>query len=336
MKFRDISVGVQLRIAFGAILVLVAGLGVMAYSYAEIIWEETRGLYEHPLQVRRALGEMKADILAMQSEMKDAVVVESQIDRGRAIQGIDVLEADVYKQIDVVYGTYLGPRKDVDDVHSSFVRWKAIREEVFGLLREGKAPEARQRVGHNGAGEAHVIQLLHELGDVSDFAIARGDKFYQDAREHKDAVLVRLGVAMAMILALALGIGLALFRSIRGPLTEMTRAADEYRQGRFEVRSRFASANEFGTLSAAFNGLAQAVQTMVQARDAAAGISGVMLRHDDLGPFCRELLAALMEPTGSQVGAVYLLDDTGTRFDHFESIGLEEPGRTAFAASVRE
>jgi hypothetical protein len=63
MKFRDISVGVQLRIAFGAILVLVAGLGVMAYSHAQIIWEETRGLYEHPLQVRRALGEMKADIL---------------------------------------------------------------------------------------------------------------------------------------------------------------------------------------------------------------------------------------------------------------------------------
>jgi signal transduction histidine kinase len=49
-----------------------------------------------------------------------------------------------------------------------------------------------------------------------------------------------------------------------------------------------------------------------------------MLSADDARHFCRNLLATLFMNTGAQLGAVYLLNDQKTAFEHFESIGMAD------------
>ncbi|HEY5473818.1 MAG TPA: ATP-binding protein, partial [Candidatus Limnocylindrales bacterium] len=141
-----------------------------------------------------------------------------------------------------------------------------------------------------------------------------------------------MGVIVAVILLFSLTVAWLLLRAIKAPLAELTAASDQFRQGKMGARSRYLSANEFGILSASFNAMADATQTEMQIGENAAQLAGVMLREDEVHAFCRELLKGLLQHTGSQVGAVYFLNDAKTAYEHFESIGLGVGGRAAFSA----
>jgi hypothetical protein len=91
-----------------------------------------------------------------------------------------------------------------------------------------------------------------------------------------------------------------------------------------------------GGLAASFNNLADTVQTEMQSKAKIGRIAEVMLREEELRPFCRELLTALIEHTGSQIGTVYLLNGQKTEFEHFESIGLSAGARASFSATKNE
>jgi hypothetical protein len=57
--------------------------------------EETRinDLYNHPLAVRRVLGELKADILMIHRDMKDLFLVEGEEEISRILQSIEGVQA---------------------------------------------------------------------------------------------------------------------------------------------------------------------------------------------------------------------------------------------------
>jgi signal transduction histidine kinase/DNA-binding response OmpR family regulator/HAMP domain-containing protein len=336
MKYQDLKIGTQLRIGLGAILVFVAFLGATAWFQAENLWQETKGLYEHPLMVRRAVGELNADVLSMYRGMKDLVLAENDQERQSDIQGIGTYEADAVRQFDVLYDRYLGSRSDIDAARNAFVQWKAIRDETLRLLRAGSVAEAANRTKSTGVGGSHVEKLLAHIQKISDFAIKRGDQFFLDAQREKDSLMVRLGIVFGAILLLSSVVGYLFFKGIRDPLKELTSVTEEYRQGNLDARSQYVPANEFGILAASFNDLAQTVQTELQSKENTARIAEVLFREEELRAFCRELLQALLQHTGSQVGAVYLLNDQKTDFEHFESIGLAAAGRASFSAAERE
>jgi len=122
MKLGDLKIGTQLRIGTGVILALVALLGATAWFQADELWQETKGLYEHPLQVRRALDQLTIDILSMHQSIHDLTLAENEQERQSALQSIDTREADAAMRFGILYDRYLGPRNDIDDVHNAFVQ----------------------------------------------------------------------------------------------------------------------------------------------------------------------------------------------------------------------
>jgi CheY-like chemotaxis protein/signal transduction histidine kinase/HAMP domain-containing protein len=336
MKLKDLKIGAQLRIGLGIIMAFVIFLGALAWLQTDQLWLQTKGLYDHPLQVRRALDKLTIDILSMHRDMKDLILAENEQERQTLIQDLDVSEADALQQFDILYDRYLGPRKDIDEARNHFVQWKSIRADTFRLLRAGKIAEAAARTKSSGIGGGHVEKIFKEVQNISDFAKNKGDQFYLDATATNDTLNRRLGVIVAVILLLSLIVAWLLLKGIKTPLAELTSAADRFSRGELDARSRYASANEFGTLAAAFNALAETVRTEWWSRESAARIAAVMLQEEDLHAFCRELLKSLLEHTGSQIGAVYLLNGQKTEFDHFESIGLAPAGRASFSAAGLE
>ncbi len=336
MKLKDVRIGVQLRIGMGAILVLVALLGATAWFQANTLWRETRDLYEHPLKVQRALGEIRADILSMQGRTKDLVLADNDPERAPIIQGMDMDDADAVRKFDILYDRYMGPRSDVDEAYNDFIQWRAVRAETLRLLRNGKLDEATARIKPAGLSSDYVKILKDHVRTISDFAIKKGDQFYQAAQKEKEALLLRLGVVLGIILLVSTGLSYLLLQGIRTPLKDLTSAAEQYRNGNNDARSRYVSANEFGILAAAFNDLAQTVQMEIQGKEHAAQMADAMLREEALRPFCRELLKTLLQYTGSQIGAVYLLNESKTDFEHFESIGMDSAGRASFSAGEME
>ena len=336
MRLRDLKIGTQLRIAMGTILAFVTLLSAIAWFQADSLWQETKGLYDHPFTVRLALDQLMIDVLTIHQDMHDLIMAESEQDREASIRSIDAAETDIARQIDILDDRYLGPRSDIDTVRQAVVQWRSIREETIRLLWAGKTTEAANRTKPGGVGGVHMERLYVHIRKISDFAKNRAARFYRDAQTKKAALLRQLGMVFGAILLLIIGIGYLLFRYIQRPLKDLTLAANRFRQGELNARSRYASANEFGTLSASFNALAETIQTEWQSRESAARIAEVMLREEDLRAFCRALLKELMEHTGSQIGAVYLLNEEKTDFDHFESIGLAPTGRASFSAAGLE
>jgi CheY-like chemotaxis protein/signal transduction histidine kinase/HAMP domain-containing protein len=336
MKLKDLKIGTHLRIGMGAILLFVAVLGATAWFLAEDLWEETKGLYEHPLTVRRSIDQITIDIVSMHRDMKDLVLAENEQERQAIVQSIDIREADAGRQFDILYDRYLGPKSDIDKARDAFVEWKSIRNTTIRMLRDGKTAAAARRTKPGGVGGGHVEKLMKEIKDISNFAKNRGDQYYQDAKKHRDELIMRLKMVLAAILLLTLGITYFLLKNIKEPLQELTSAAEQFRLGKLNARSQYVSTNEFGILAAAFNALADTIQTEWQAKESTLRISASMLKEEELRPFCRALLQGLLEHTGSQIGAVYLLNEEETAFDHYESIGLAPGGRPSFSANGLE
>jgi len=300
------------------------------------IWAETRGLYEHPLAVNQAIGELRADALDISRNMRGLCLTEDPQQRLDLWQRIDVCEADAHQQLDLLRNRYLGPPSDVEHVAQALAEWRVIRDDAQRLLQAGNTAEAVKISMPGGRSARHVEKFLSELEDINDFADNRADAFYATATLHRDRVRLALGGLLGFVLLLSAVVGSLLVMGIRRPLRELTIATERFRQGELDARCGYVSANELGTLARAFNTLAATVETEMRINEQAAQLTGVMLRESDARAFCRGLLTTLAEHTGSQIGAIYLLNEARTEFEHFESLGLTDGGRRSFSATERE
>ena len=330
MKIKNLKIRNQLALSLGAIYLAVGILGAMAWVDVDNLWRNTHGLYNHPLEVRRVVGDIKVDILAMHREMKDLPLLKDEQARQKTIQSIDAHEADAYRQFEVLYKSYLGPKEDIDEVYNAFVQWKAIRDNTIRMIESGKVEDAAQRTRPSGVGGAHVGLMMGHINDISLFAKNKADEFYKKAEQNKNDNLLRLKIVLALIFLLCSGAGYLLLKGIRDPLDELSSVTEKYRQGDLTVRSGYDSSNEFGMLSNSFNELAETVQKEVQNRQNVSVISETMLKEEELEPFCKSLLTALMERTDSQIGGVYLLNEEKTDFEHVESIGMSNNAGNRF------
>jgi len=336
MRLKDVRIGTQLTLGMGAIMVLVALLGAMSWFQADRLWQETQGLYDHPLQVRRALGELRYDIQTMHLGMTDLLLARNDQDRKTILQGINAREVNAIGQFAILSYRYLGSKSDIDQARLAFDQWRDIRNETISMLEAGRVDEAAIRRGLQGVSGEKVAEIQSYLTRISDYAIARGDRFYQAAQSERKSLLIGLWIFFGATLLLAAVISYLLIKGIREPLAELTSVANEYRRGRLESRSSYESANEFGVLASSFNQLADSIQAEFYSKEIAAQIAAVMLAEEDLRVFCRELLKAQMEHTGSQLGAVYLLNKEKSEFEHFESIGLGGSAQSSFSVSTLE
>jgi HAMP domain-containing protein len=336
IKLKDLKIGMQLKIGLAVVYALVLLLGGMAWFQADSLWNQTKGLYDHPLQVSRSAREIKLNIALMSRGMKELMLTGSDSEREEIIQGINTIEAYVNREFENLFNRYLGPRKDVDEAYTAFRRYVSIIGETIRLLRQGNVTEAKNRIKSAGVGSRKAEMVLQQIQDVLDFQEKRGAKFYLDSLKHKDELSLGLAIMLGAILMILGGAGYFMLGSIRDPLTELTSVTDQYQRGNLDARSRYESANEIGHLANAFNALLDTVRMEMRVNQSAGKIAAVMLREEELRSFCRELLKALLEHTGSQVGAVYLLNARGSEFEHYESIGLSAAGHASFSALGHE
>lgn len=336
MKLKDLKIDAKMCLGLGAIMLLVVALSIFARLQTNTLWLNTKELYDHPLQVRRALDMLTLDIMAMRQDMNEVVRAESDQERISLFQSIDTHEAGAIRQFEILHGHYLGPQSDIDEAEQAFIQWKAIREETSRLLRDGKTAEASKRTRPNGAESIQVEKIMNEIGHISLFAKNRGDAFYVAALKANNDIKSHWVLFVAIVLLLSLIVAWLLLKGIKDPLAALSATAEAFRQGKLDSRCGYAAADEFGALASLFNSMAATIQTEMDITKNAVHLSDVMLREEEAHAFCRELLKGLIEHTGSQVGAVYFLNEGKEMFEHFESIGLGAGGRAAFSATARE
>ena len=333
MKLSNLKIGTQLMIGNGLIIALIVFLGYVSLRQSDKIAAQTTKLYEHPLQVRRTLGELKTDILFIHRGNKDLCLAERDIEIAMILQDIDKYKASAFKQFDILYKLYLGPREDIEHAHNDFIKWNTIRDENIRLLNAGEVKELTSRTKSNGVSGRQVEILLDHIQKIDDFARKKGDEFHLNSMEISATLNQRLGYLVAFILSLTLLLISIIARNIRNPLKELSRAAKDFKEGRFSTRSSYKSLNEFGQLSSVFNDLAETIETELNLNMQTSNLSSVMLEEDDAHRFCNTVLSGILKQTEAQMGAIYLLNDSKTEFEKFECLGLDSEGCKPFSAT---
>jgi signal transduction histidine kinase/DNA-binding response OmpR family regulator/HAMP domain-containing protein len=336
LSLRELRIGTQLRLGLGIILAFVVLLGFLAWRTTDLLWLRTKQLYDHPQQVRRAIGQLEVDTQSMSMHVRDMLLARDDEEIATALQKIELDKADAGRWFAVLHDRYLGPRADIAALEEEFVKWNVLRDETIRLLRADETARAKERIRPGGAQNLQVQAVWSRLRTINEFAKGKGDQIYREATEQKDLLNRQLAVIVSAILLFSLVVSYFLLRGIKEPLRILTTAVEQFRRGRREVRSEYASANEFGQLSVAFNTLADTIDTRLRIEEQAAHLAMIMLRETEAHSFCREVLKFLVENTGSRIGAIYLLDRQKSEFEHYESIGLGSGGRASFPASVQE
>jgi len=332
MKIQDIKIGILMRIGFGTVLFLILLIGSVAWYQASSLWENTDGIYHHPLKVRRQIYVLNADILLLDRYINDYALSSSARERPALISTMDQMESSAYRQLDSLSLSYLGPKSDLTEISDEMKKIREVRQEVISLVNEGKIAEALNILRYNGPDEAQVDAVLKEINNVSVFAFKRADKFFADAELHKKSLELFLLLLMGISFALSFLIMFTLIRMIKSPLDEMTGVTEDYRKGNLDARIAHVSGNELGKLASSFNILAGTIQEEIRNNEMVGKVADVMLKEEELHAFCHSLIVRLLEATNSQIGSVYLLNEQKTAFELFESIGQDSETSSSFSA----
>ncbi len=283
MNLKNLTIGNQLHLGLGAILILVLALGALAFIQTDLIHQQAEKMYRHPLQVRRALAILDANVLQMRVGLRDLILARNPQESQTARVAMAVADASAMQQFTELETRYLGPRADIDAARAAFVKWRTVREEETikpALAGEIETAKANVLAGvHQGQARD---QLLAAIRKIDDFAKNKTDELYATSQELSAAQHRQLILMVVAILLVSLGIARMLLKGIKDPLANLTGATGQFRAGKLDSRSTFTSANEFGALAASFNSMADAIQTHVEVSENAARLAGNLLREEGL------------------------------------------------------
>lgn len=337
MKTKDLKIGTQLRTGFGIIILLILVLGYLTWRQNNQLAKQTQEMYEHPLMVQRALGDLRSSVLIMHRGMKDLFLSESQEEVAGVLQNIDQAKGKAFASIDTLYRLYLGPTGDIDNISSSFIIWNTMRDETIRLFMLGEKQTAATRTKSTvGIAGIQAELVFKHIAVVDSFARLKANEFLNNAIKNKTNLNITTFVFIILSLILSFIIVVIILNNIRKPLLELGNAIEQFIKGNNSARISYTSKNIFGSISSGFNNMAETIDNELKQRKVAANITDVMLREDDTKLFCSSLLDSLLHNTDSQVGAIYFLNDDKSEFEIFESIGLQKQKTKSFSASKFE
>ncbi|VAW26743.1 BarA sensory histidine kinase (= VarS = GacS), partial [hydrothermal vent metagenome] len=336
MKLKDLSIQIQIGTAFGFILLILVLFSVTTRKQNDTMWKQVNDFYNHHLAMRRAIGGIEADIISMNMGMKELFLVNDNKRIQNILQNIDIREIDAQKRFSILRQDYVGPSNLINKAYNDFIRWKVIRGNIIDFLRNGQKDEALKAMNRSENGENNVAKFMKEISDISTFFKNNAYSDYKQAVQKRKSSGTRMLIVLGASLILLLIILYWLIKSIRTPLKELTLTTRQFGDGNMEARSHYKSKNELGELSASFNRLAKTIQTQVTLKQKENDFNATLFGRDDLSTFSQALIEELLNFSGSQVAAFYLLNNEKSEFTLFESLGLSAKAKTRFSAKLKE
>jgi signal transduction histidine kinase/CheY-like chemotaxis protein len=298
-------------------------LGGISWWQGNILWRQTQSIFDHPLTVRRALNEVRVNNLNSELVMKDLIATNDKALQETLIEKLERYKFNVQSNIRVIRERFLGEKGIVDSIELKFNQLSYIRSGSIRLLQNGNLEEARIRIGEKGIGGKHSAELNTYLEHVNEFSWNKAVEFYEKAQAQRSVLLLQLLIGILTILILTVITGLSMVKSIRRPLNELTRAADEFAKGNFNTRSGYIGKNEFGKLSRSFNTLTATIQTELNERKSLQVLTEKLVTCDTIEELSERLLQDLLRETGAQTGLILLFDPEAGVFITQSTSGID-------------
>lgn len=336
MEINNLKIGLQLKIGFGIIIFLIVVLGAISWRQSNLITQQTTDIYEHPMKVRRALGNINSGILSIRLEYRNMILAKEPSDKQTAASSIFLAKDEVENNFNIVSDQYLGPPSDVSEAHQSYLKWILLIDRGQEYVLKGNIQEALKNLDQSSDLYIQRDLMLRNIKIIDDFALSKSDQLFNNSKELKKSLDKQLITFLSLILVLSFVIILLLIKNIHRPLLAITQATKQFGEGNLDIRSSFSSHNELGSLSSSFNNLAETIQEEFSFKERSVKMNTVMLQGFETKNFLLQLLEPLMQLTGSQVAAIFILNEQKTSFEHLESIGMPANGHKSFSAKDYE
>lgn len=332
MRIKDINISTQLKTGFVFNILFIIVIGIVSVLQNYQLGDQTENMYNHPFQVRSAIGKLNADVLSMRLATRDLMINKTDYDKQAALQLMELSAQDAKIQFDILKNKYLGPKSDVEAAYTAFVKWKVARDANTAMAVAGNINPIIENVRSTGEVGKLRDDMLSKIEHLDSFANSKAILFYADSIALRNKMNLVLLVLIVAILIITI-IGSYIFiKQIVNPVEELTDAARRFHDGDKMARSAIDSKNEFGVLSGTFNTMVDNIQSSTEMDEIFTDISQTMLSGEDPRTFFKVTLLALCNHTQSQMAAVYLLNESKTYYEHYESVGTDDGAKLRFSA----
>jgi methyl-accepting chemotaxis protein len=154
-----IKIRTKLLLAFAIILLLSSAVNIYGLFQMGVLADLTTQIYNHPLQVTRAVLTADSGIVKIHRSMKDVVLADNVTQMEVAQAAVNQYEEEVYEQFAIVQKWILGEEgaQLIANTIKIFQDWAPIREEVIALMKANKKAEAVAITRGKGAKQVALL-----------------------------------------------------------------------------------------------------------------------------------------------------------------------------------
>lgn len=333
---KNLTIRTQLILGFAGVLLFVILIGSVAYSQTAKLHAQTETMYEHPLQVRRAIAQLNSDILANRIAVNELMFAKDDGTKNEILGQIELSSQDAGRQLDIFADQYLGPEEDVKKARENFYLWTVMRDNVIAMALAGQINEAEASMLWGGPESSAREKMLESIKTIDAFSMGKGNELHQISITEKETLDNQLAILLISIVFLIFIIIFFLLKTIIGPLKEMNAMVLAFDGGNLKARIGYRSKNELGVLSSSINAMADTIAKSTDLGEKASNFTKMLLANEELNQFFRLSLSTLAQFTNAHMAAVYLLNDNKKTFDIFESIGMPDKVKQSFVADQFE
>jgi signal transduction histidine kinase/DNA-binding response OmpR family regulator/methyl-accepting chemotaxis protein len=195
-----LNIRAKLLMAFTLVLILSSAVNIYGLLQMNILAELTTKIYNHPLQVTRAVLSANTEIIKMHRGMKDVALSQNEVDIETAHKMVTQYEQNVYQQFTIVKQWILGQEgaKLIAETIQTFRDWAPIREEVIALMKQSKRAQASAIT--KGKGADHVLLLDSKMEALKNYAAHKANGMYQSAQTTKKTVITTTLLALIIVI----------------------------------------------------------------------------------------------------------------------------------------
>ncbi len=337
MRFKDLKIGNQMILLIVFLFAIILMLGSISLYQSSRLWQQTQSLYDHPLKVSRAISAIKTDIILLDNDLEDFLIEKDLRKQNRLLQTIRSVQNNMHDHLRSLQNDYLGPGTDIRKLETGIQELITLTNRVILLAQTGKKAEALQLEQTLSEKVFTPSGIIKDLQSIEATAKQMASRFYDNARNNKKQLARQMFVAVSLLFIFLLtGLLFIYHQAIRTPLRQLTRATKQFSEGNYHTHVAYSSRNEMGQLAEAFNRMVAAIRLQMEREEKAFHFNATLFKRENLGNFTQNLLMELMELTGSQMGAVFLLNKERSEFTLFRSIGLSAKTRLRFSANIKE
>jgi len=273
MNTMKLKIRTKLLLAFAFILLFSSTVNIYGLFQMDVLADLTTKIYNHPLQVTRAVLTANTSIIKMHRSMKDVALAANAEDIETAHLQVKQYEQEVYQQFAIVQKWILGNEGEalIAETHHIFQNWAPIREEVIAFMKSGQRDKASAIT--KGKGAQHVALLDRQMEALKNYAANKANGMYDSAQATRTRVFATTIMALIAVIILTIAVALFISLGIAKSVQIINAIANKIVIGeitstvtnRTEIDKVIAYRDEMGDIGQAFYAIAKAFKTVIDA-----------------------------------------------------------------------